>query len=147
MGYSFSECLANVTATKKLLSDVGFIINNQKSSFIPSQVINFLGFTINSLNMTISLPDLKREKIKSLCESVLTSSEIKIRFLAEFIGVIVSSLPAVENGALFYRFLESNKIDALKQAKGNFEALTSLTEESRAEVIWWLKNIDSVINS
>ena len=54
----------------------------------------------------------------------------------------MSSLPGVEHGNLYYRFLEANKNDALKNSKGNFEQLTSLTSNAKTEVLWW-SNISS----
>ena len=34
----------------------------------------------------------------------------------------MASLPGVQYGALYYRYLEMDKIAALKNAKGNFDA-------------------------
>jgi len=143
IGNSYTECLDNVNETKNLLVNSGFIINEKKSSLIPSTEITFLGFILNSIEMKISLPELKKRRIKDFCEDLLNQKVVKIRQLAEFIGVIVSSLPAVENGALFYRFLEHNKTNALINSRGNFESWTTLGVESKSEILWWSKNIDS----
>ena len=43
------------------------------------------------------------------------------------------SLPAVQNGPLFYRNIEIDKNEALHKNKGNFETLMQLSPESRED--------------
>lgn len=143
MGNSSVECLENLKATKEILSKAGFMINEKKSVVEPSQQISFLGFVLNSTEMTVSLPNDKVEKIIKLCNEILSMEQICIRFLAEFIGVLVSSLPGVENGELYYRFLEKNRNHALKLNRGNYDKFTILDPEAKNEVNWWLCNISS----
>lgn len=65
---TFKECADNVFYTCDLLKKLGFIIHEEKSIFKPTQSFAFLGFEINSVEMTISLTDKKiatlRQKIK-----------------------------------------------------------------------------------
>ena len=42
-----------------LLENQGFIINYPKSLPTPTQELNFLGFTVNSINMEIRMPGKK----------------------------------------------------------------------------------------
>ena len=37
--------------------------------------------------------------------------------------------------------LEHDKIDALRKSKGNFDALMTLSSQSRTELTWWVDNI------
>ena len=143
IGSSYEDCQQNILATAKLLSNAGFIINEDKSVAKPTQRILFLGFWIDSVKMNVTLPDEKQEKILVLGRKLIGNLEIKIRELAQFIGLLVSSLPAVKYGALFYRFLEHDKICALRENFGNFEKFTKLTDQSKAEISWWLENIHS----
>ena len=57
------------------------------------------------------------------------------------IGLLVSSLPAVQFGDLYYRRLEINKITALRQNQGDFDAVMNLSEHSKGELLWWINNI------
>ena len=141
MGSTYEKCLDNTVKTAEILTKAGFILNKAKSCSVPSQKIIFLGFELDSVKMLVSLPLEKRNNLHSLCSEILDNKKFSIRFLAKFIGILVSSLPAVEYGALYYRFLECRKIDALKQNKGNFNALTCLNENCIGEVIWWQNNI------
>ena len=49
-----------------LLHLLGFSINWDKSALIPSQEIQFLGLVVNSVTMTMSLP----EEIKSIARAI-----------------------------------------------------------------------------
>ena len=66
-GDTYKDCLDNIHDTKLLLEGLGFHIHPKKSVFLPTQVITFLGFEINTANMTISLTKAKKNQIKNLC--------------------------------------------------------------------------------
>jgi len=61
-----------------------------------------------------------------------------IEELAETLGVLVSTFPAVEFGPLYYRKAEPLKIQALKYARGDFAARLTLTSDVISELPWWL---------
>ena len=64
--------------------------------------------------MKVFLTAEKREKIILAYQKLLKKSEISIRKVAHAIGLLVSSLPAVQYGPLHYRSLEiDNKIMAI----------------------------------
>ena len=69
--------------------------------------------------MTVSLTQDKKTKIKTLLSSLLENSCcVKIREVAKVIGHLISGLPGVKYGALYYRNLEMIKVAALKLTKG-----------------------------
>ena len=147
MGKTENECYSNVVSTLKILTDAGFLINVKKSVVTPSQTITFLGFILDSVAMTISLPLDKRERIISMCTSLNEGDTTSIRYLAKVIGVLVSSLPAVPYGALHYRYLEHDKIMALRISHGKFDEFTSLSYNARTELQWWIANAHSCIKT
>ena len=88
---------------------LGLIIHPVKSLFVPSRYIEDLGFVLNPQSMTISLSDVKKEKIKLLCLEILGDECPKIRTIAKILGKFTSSFPAVQFGKLRYRSLEREK--------------------------------------
>ena len=140
MSNAKEECCSNITATLKLLTDAGFLVNESKSVFAPSQTVKFLWFNLDSVAMTINLPLDKHERIISMCTILYEKDPTSIRYLAKVIGVLVSSLPAVPYGALFYRFLEHSKIRALKVSHGDFDSYTSISHNTKLELQWWITN-------
>ena len=89
--------------------------------FIPTQKIPFLGFEIDTLNMTLTLTSNKEENIRNVATVLLLKQFCSIRTLASFPGNIVSSFDALPSGKLYYRNIEQQKIEALKTSKGNFD--------------------------
>jgi len=136
-GADYYECKTNVLYTKALLQSLGFIISD-KSVFEPTQRLEHLGFILDSVNMTVSLSERKRIKIKSLCNDILKQSHITVRLLAQLIGTLVAIFPAVEYGQLFYRELEMQKIQTLNKSQ-NFDKILILKDGSREEIKWWIK--------
>ena len=53
-GDTVEECQQNITDTACLFSWLGFHIHPTKSVLIPSHILTFLGFILNSLEMTVS---------------------------------------------------------------------------------------------
>ena len=97
-GETSQACLDNISNTIKLLRELGFVINTEKSVLTPSQAIVFLGFIISSKNMTLSLTDERKNKIENiLLENILLEN-------------IFVSFPAVAYRPLHYRHLEREKI-------------------------------------
>lgn len=142
-GKSFDNCTRNVIDTVNVLRKLGFTIHVDKSLLLPTQEITFLGFVFNSISMTITLTSEKKEKIVLLCKEVLSSNKLTIRKMASLIGNLVSSLPAVPFGKLFYRSLERDKISALKQAKGDFDSDMVLSTTAISDIKWWSTNIEA----
>lgn len=142
-GASYGECYDNVQETVMLLRELGFPIHNEKSVLIPSQVLTFLGFVLNSITMTVQLTDSRKEKLKNACLTLVNREKCTVQNVAEVIGLIVSSLPGVEHGPLHYRSLERDKSNALRENKGNFGSSMTLSPSSRAELNWWITNVDT----
>jgi hypothetical protein len=98
---------------------MGFIVHPIKSVLKPTQVLIFLGFVLNSVKMTVSLTLEKIKHIKAKCLKLVSNVSITIHYLAEIIGLLVSSFPGVLHGPLFYSNIETDKTTALRKNKGN----------------------------
>ncbi len=140
-GDTYDECAQNVQDSSKLLTDLGFLTHPDKSVLIPTQVLVFLGFILNSLTMTISPTPHKVEKTLNACSWLLSNNSPTITQVAEVIGILISNFPGVNYGPLHYRALELCKINALKQSKGDYTAKMVLSAPAREELAWWIENI------
>ena len=128
-GDNFDACLNDVKATLQLLQTLGFTIHLKKSSLVPSQHIELLGFIINSLNMTLELASHKKQKHLALCHELM-SRKCNIRNLASFIGNLVASFLTVPYGPPLYRSLERDKHHSLVVAKWKFDQPAILSNNS-----------------
>ena len=77
---------------------------------------------------------------------MLNSERHTIREVAQIIGLLVSSLPAVRCGECHYRALDQDKILRLKTAKGNFDSPMPLSSRSIEELNWWLRELPNSYN-
>ena len=65
MGDSELKCVQNVKASLCLFENLVFVIDPEKSVLSPTHVITYLGFEINSVDMTVTLMREKKEKKSS----------------------------------------------------------------------------------
>ena len=136
VGDTFEECIDAVIDTCDLLIKSGLSIQPDKSQFIPVQKIEYLGFTLDSTSMTVSLTDIKQQNIKTLIDKTLQGKKLKIRQTAKILGIFEASLPAIKFERLNMFYLQRCKNEALKQNKGNYEGLVNLTENCISELQW-----------
>ena len=134
VGNTFEECKDAVIDTCDLLLKLRFSIRPDKSQFIPVQKIEYLGFNLDSTSMTVSLADVKQQKIKTPIGETLQCKKLKIgkqRIFDTFEG----SLRAIEFGRLIMFYLEKCKNEALKL--NNYEGLINVIEYCISELQWW----------
>ena len=116
-GDTFEECKNAVVDTCELL--IKFSIHPDKFQFILVQKIEYLGFTLDSTSMTVSLTDLKQQKLKTLIDETLQSRNLKIRQIANILGTFEAALPAIEFGRLNMFYLQKCKNKTWKLSKDN----------------------------
>ena len=78
-----------------LLQNLGFLINIKISVLQTCQTIQFLGKEINSIDITVTLPQEKKDWIVKQCQDLLTKSSVSIRELTQLIGMLASTAIAV----------------------------------------------------
>lgn len=140
IGRSYDECLTNVNTTKEFLESLGFVINKNKSVMMPSKICKFLGFVFNTVNMTITLPDEKKHRIKNRAIDLMRKNKCTIRYLAEFIGLLTSACPAVNYGWMYTKLFEREKFLALDYSE-NYNKHMKLDKYLNQDFSWWIDNI------
>ena len=141
LGDDWEDCAQNIMDTVEMATDGGFVIHPEKSIFVPTQNIEFLGFWINSVTMTVKLSSEKAQKIRQLCLDLLGFRKPTIRTVARVVGKMVAAFPAVLFGKLYYRQLDNEKSLALKESHGDFEGKMKLSEQAKDDLNWWVNNI------
>lgn len=139
IGNSFKKCRENLKKTRNLLTSLGFIINEQKSCLVPSQICCYLGFIYDSLNMSVDLTEEKKFKLLKYIRKIKVNQKLKIRDFAKLIGFLVSCCPAVNYGWLYTKECERLKFLALDSNKEDYDAYLLVSKESILELDWWKK--------
>ena len=96
----------------ELLTGLGFIVNVKKSILVPTQELDFLGFCLNSQDMT-TLPQSKLQSLKNMATEMMGRQKTTVRELACLLGMVASH-PTVLPAPLYYRHLERAKTRALQ---------------------------------
>ena len=136
---SFAELQEQVVFAVRWLDRLGFTISEHKSSVVPAQEIEFLGFQLCSTSMSVMVSLDRQVKIKALGHRLLDSRVITVRDLASFIGSVVATGPGVPLAPLHYRYLEVVRTRALVQGFGDYDSVMSLDDKARSVIGWWLE--------
>ncbi|CAG2197965.1 unnamed protein product [Mytilus edulis] len=142
MNQSNQKILSDLSTVLSILRGLGFLINTNKSVMEPSQTMEFLGYTVNSKLLTLSLPKEKVEKIKNSSKLMLEHKKVSARDLAQLIGQLTATNQAVLPGPLHYRSLQILKTKALHLG-GHYDHQIQLNEEVQNELHWWVTKLGS----
>ena len=129
-----------------ILHLLGFRVNFKKSDLSPSQKATYLGFEFDTLEMTVSLPWSKVEKIQSLASSALFQGSISVKKLQKLMGTLESSRPAVRTAPLHYRKLQELLVRATKK-KWPMKRIIPFPPSAQAEPTWWRDSLPSFRSS
>ena len=75
-----------VTGMLYLLECLGFIVNRKKSILNPTQVIEFLGLSVDSIAMELRLPLIKMKHIQVEARKLARETSVSARTLAQLLG-------------------------------------------------------------
>ena len=140
---SYEQCFMNIKDTMELIDSVGLTTHPEKSIITPTQCIEFVGFLLNSIDMTVQLAPRKVKNLKELAKNMIKSKSVSIREYAKLIGKMVAAEPGVKYAALYYKTLELEKDAALKVHKGNFDGKMCISVQSKNCILWWINNIET----
>ena len=132
----------DVEMAVELLLSLGFLINWDKSLIEPCHLIEYLGMVIDAQSLSFILPEEKRMKTRKLCVQALERNGIKLRDLAKVMGNFAWAIPAVPFAQSHYRKVQAELIRALRKNDGNFDGFISLSGEAKADLNWWVSNMD-----
>ena len=127
--------------TIRLMTQLGFFISWDKSCLLPTQQIKYLGFLIDSVNMSVRPTDEKALAVKEECRKTMLKQKITIRKLSELIGKFVALCPGNRYGTIYYKRSENEKTELLKANAGNFDAKFTLTDTIKDDLSWWSENV------
>jgi len=111
-----------VEALVYLLECLGFVINREKSVLVPNQTIEFLGLTVDSVNMELRLPLQKMKMIRAESRKLLKEQVTSARALARLLGKMNATACVVSPAPLFYRHLQMALSSALEENAQNYDS-------------------------
>ena len=102
VGRTKNDDVKSIIETVKTFDGHRFTVRDEKSQLEPTQEITYLGFVINSTDMTVKLTYERTQKVLQACDDLLRQTRSKIRSVASCVGLMVSSFAGVPLGQLHY---------------------------------------------
>ena len=126
--------------TTLVLMVLGWSLNWEKSSFIPSQEVLHLGFIINTKDMTIRCPPDKIVRIQDICRKALKDKHVTVHVCEKILGYMESVRPCTRLAALHYRPLQRQLLHAKvgRRVPGDIILLSS---KSMKALAWWVSPV------
>ena len=101
---------------------IGFLINKPKSILEPTQSIEFLRFSVNSVQQELSLPAGKVKKIRAETRHLLEGNQITAKKLSQLLGRLQAATRAVSLAPLFYHKIQRALQRTLEQSDQDYSA-------------------------
>lgn len=140
-GKNFGECMKNVQESLKLLKQLGFLINYEKCKLTPRSRCQYLGFILDSRQMSIEPTMDKKQELTNMVKRFKTKNHCTIRQFAHLIGSLVAATPGVEYGLAHLKRFEFAKNAALGMNDGNYNKRMSLSSNLIEDLDWWEKTL------
>ena len=140
-------CLQQLTRIFKDLVALGFVVNLGKSVLDPVQLMEFLGYEVNTTNVpTFTVPPSRIAKLVADLHILWNapSGRVRVRKVASVAGQLLSMSLALGPARLYtralYRVVDSlNRIDL----PGGWGATVTLSAAALSEVDFWIRGFDS----
>lgn len=143
LGDSKERCEESLRATLRLMTDLGALVNEEKSSFCPAQVLEYLGFSLDSSKMTITAPANKILNLKKQIRSTLNHKQVSAREIASLQGKLNSMADALFPVRIHAHHIQAFRLALLAKGKG-WDFKQELSTQAIQDMTWWLNNIDKL---
>ena len=133
---SAAQCYRNAEIVILILQCLGYGVNFEKSSLIPNKQIEHLGFLWDSEGMTVSLPQVKVDKICERTGEMLKKGSCTANQLRSLLGTLESTRLVTKQAALNYRGLQ-RQMPHKRGGKFPGNQTIRFREEATKELKWW----------
>ena len=141
---SVGECEEAVQFLVDLFSSLGFRVHPEKSVLTPTKQLVFLGYVLNSQEMSVTPTEDKVQKVLAMIKNLQSKRNPKIREVASVIGTLNDLCKGSQYGHAHVKSLEIQKNRALTNAgSSGFEAKMTLNKYCQAELQWWVDSVPS----
>lgn len=132
IGNSIEDCVSDINTMIKLLQELWFVVNYNKSILELSRRCKFLGFYLDTKKMIIELPETKRTFIQAAIKKFSTLVSCKLREFASFWGSLGGC--------------SKIRLDLYEKPRGDLGREKNLSNNIREDIKWWETHISWIIN-
>jgi hypothetical protein len=124
----------------KKLHELGFLVKESKSTLVPTQTIDHLGFTIDTNKMTLSVPKAKTRDLRREASKLFAKPTAPLRTIAAFIGKAMAMTMAVFPARMMTRQLRQLSNQALRTRCKWTDQIT-INPQAQEELRWWKSHL------
>jgi len=135
---------ANLKTTLSILESLGFLINWDKSTIIPSKYIEYLGMIVDSDRLSFSLPAAKVEDVMDTCKKALADGEVPLRTVISILGNFTWAIPTIPFPQSHYRSMQHFCITESKRVGGDLNVKCTISSGSVLDFEWWVSNLSAL---
>ena len=128
---TYEDALAQIQLWLKVCEDLGVPVSKAKT-FLPAQVVEILGFIIDTVHMSISVDPLRIQEILDELSHVEGRKAVKRKELERLAGKMVFVCSVVPGGRTFMREI----LDTLNRLRSQSH-WAHLTAGFREDLLWW----------
>ena len=128
---TYEDALAQMQLWLKVCADLGVPVSKAKT-FLPAQVVEILGFIIDTVHMSISVDPLRIQEILDELSHVEGRKTVKRKELERLAGKMVFVCSVVPGGRTFMREI----LDTLNRLRSSSH-WAHLTAGFREDLLWW----------
>ncbi|XP_018424656.1 PREDICTED: centrosome-associated protein 350 [Nanorana parkeri] len=114
------------------------LVNREESQLVPAQRVKFLGYWINTEDMTIALPG---DKVSLLIEESLRQklqNTAPVQSVMRMVGLMTSTIPAVTWAQFHSRPLQNWLLRVWGSRLEDLDKGVQITEEIKHLLLWWM---------
>ena len=137
---SFARTTLICSTVLRDLQSAGFTINKDKSIFTPVQIAPWLGFIVNTVDFTFSVPQTKIVKLLKNINLALGSAKVSARTIAQIAGNIISMAKGIGPSTRFF----TRKMYYFISSCTSWDFRYYLSADVKTELRFWVDNIDTV---
>ena len=100
------EAYLHAQITILVLLCLGWEVNWEKSTLVPTHKLTHLGFMIDTESMTATLPDAKISRLQTFAKTTLVEKSVSVHNAERLLGLMESVRPVVPLAAFHYRGLQ-----------------------------------------
>jgi len=136
----YQTCLKQTRIAIQLLQNLGFVLNHKKA-LLPTQIIPFLGFILNSIKMEVSIDKERIQKLKTTLNSIINKEPLLIHNMKSIVGKLQFAAQVVFGGRTFLRRCHSSIALQTRLFKTTYHKMF-LSKPLIQDALWWYRYIE-----
>ncbi|XP_068757760.1 uncharacterized protein [Montipora capricornis] len=136
------SCRTKARAVRADLCNAGFVVNEDKSVWEPTQVLDWLGITWNAALGTFKIVERRIVKIINSIDHIIEADfKVSARELSSFTGQVISTGPVVGNigGRIMTR-----QCPLSTSCGDNWDSISLLDDYCKEELYFWKENMVNI---